>query len=256
MLGRNLAQVIKPHFIFILLLRRGLVLVATLGPGLLPQYSWACQSSNDNNDNEGQADRSESKHLLGIIPNNRTSPSLKTYQPITSGKKFKLAADDAFDRGNFALAALFAAESQLTDSNPSFGQGAKGYAQYFATSFADLAIGDFMTEAIFPTLLHQDPRYFRRGSGSGRSRLGYAASQVFITHGDSGRTGFNFSEIVGNSTAVAIAQAYYPDNRNAVDASMKLGTQIAVDMVGNILKEFWPDMNRKFFSKRHPSRHP
>ncbi len=241
------------QLICMLLLRRGFVLVACLGFGLVPQCSWA-QSSYDNN--EGSADRPESKHLLGIIPNNRTSPSLKTYQPITSNQKFRLAADDAFDRGNFALAALFAGESQLTGSNSSFGQGAKGYAKYFATSFADLAIGDFMTEAIFPTVLHQDPRYFRRGSGSGWSRLGYAASQIFVTHEDSGRTGFNFSEILGNSTAVAIAQVYYPDNRSAADASMKLATQIAVDMVGNILKEFWPDMNRKFFSKRHFPRHP
>jgi hypothetical protein len=74
--------------------------------------------------------------------------------------------------------------------------------------------------------------------------------QIFLTHGDSGKTQFNFSEVVGNSTAVAISMSYYPDNRSASDAATKLGTQLAVDMVSNILKEFWPDLSRKL-SKKH-----
>jgi hypothetical protein len=218
---------------------------------LMPQGLWGSQSSS-----EQDADQNDhNKHILGIIPNNRTSPSLTNFRPITLRQKFRLAADDAFDRGDFALAALFAGEAQLTDSDPSFGQGAKRYAHYFATSFADLAIGDFMTEAIFPTLLRQDPRYFRRGNGSGWSRLAYAAGQIVVSRGDSGRTEFNFSEIVGNSAAVALSNTYYPGDRNALDAAVKLGTQIGVDMAGNILKEFWPDIARKLHAKsRRPKR--
>ena len=75
-----------------------------------------------------------------------------------------------------------------------------------------------MTEAIYPSLLHQDPRYFRRGKGSGLSRLGYSMGQIFRTHQDSGRMNFNFSEIVGNSTAIAISTSYYSSNRTAHDA--------------------------------------
>jgi hypothetical protein len=106
-----------------------------------------------------------------------------------------------------------------------------------------------MTEAIYPTLLHQDPRYFRRGTGSGLSRLGYAMGQIFWTHKDSGGTQFNYSEVLGNSTAVAISNAYYPDNRTASDAVSKLGIQLSVDMASNVLKEFWPDVERKLNRK-------
>jgi hypothetical protein len=193
------------------------------------------------------------KRIFGIIPNYRTSPSLVNYQPLTPRQKFKIATQDAFDRGTFVLAALFAGQGQLTNSSPSFGQGVPGYARYYGTSFADWVIGDYMTEAVFPTLLHQDPRYFRRGSGSGWSRLRYAAGQIILTHSDSGRTLFNFSEIGGNAAAVAISNAYYPDNRNAKDAVSRLGTQIGVDLASNILKEFWPDLYRKFGRKRSTS---
>ena len=82
------------------------------------------------------------------------------------------------------------------------------------------------------------------------SRLGYAAKQIFWTHKDSGGTQFNYSEVIGNATAVAISNSYYPDNRNASDAVSRLGTQLGVDMASNILKEFWPDISRKFSKKR------
>jgi hypothetical protein len=191
----------------------------------------------------------ESKRILGIIPNNRTWPSLTDYKPLTSKEKFKIAQEDSFDRGTLILAAMFAADAQATNDNRVFGQGVKGYAQYFGASYADFVIGNYMSEAIYPALLHQDPRYFRRGVGSGWSRMGYAIGQIFWTHTDSGRTQFNYSEMLGNSTAVAISSLYYQDNRSVGDSGTKLGMQIGVDMASNVLKEFWPDVSRKF--KKH-----
>jgi hypothetical protein len=189
------------------------------------------------------------KHVLGIIPNFRTSPTLDPYVPISPREKFKIAQQDSFDRGTFLLAAAFAGQSQLSNDNRAFGQGVKGYAQYFGSAYADFAIGNYMTEGIFPTILHQDPRYFRRGKGTGWGRLGYAMGQIFWTHQDSGRTNFNFSELFGNATAVAISNAYYKDHRDAGDAVSSLGIQLAVDMSANILKEFWPDFDHKFRRK-------
>jgi hypothetical protein len=117
-------------------------------------------------------------------------------------------------------------------------------------------IGDFMTEGVYPWMFHQDPRYFRRGTGSKWSRLGYAMSQIFVTHGDNRRTQFNVSEIGGNATAVAISTAYNPDNRTASDAAAKLGIQLGFDMAGNILKEFAPDLCRKCSGKKHATADP
>jgi hypothetical protein len=75
--------------------------------------------------------------------------------------------------------------------------------------------------------------------------------QIFWTHEDSGSAQFNFSEVIGNSISVAISTAYYSDNRTASDAVSKLGVQLGVDMAANILKEFWPDFERKFSRKHH-----
>jgi hypothetical protein len=201
-------------------------------------------------DSSPQPQPAEAKRLFGIVPNFRTSPSLQNYEPLTPKEKFNIAAQDAFDRGTVILAAAFAGESQLTNAERSFGQGGAGYGRYFGTSYGGFVIGDYMTEGVFPTLLHQDPRYFRKGTGKGLGRLGYACGQIFMTHGDNGKIQINYSELVGNSVAVAISQSYYPDTRDASDAVSSFGMQIGVDMASNVLKEFWPDIARKF-SRKH-----
>jgi hypothetical protein len=197
----------------------------------------------------------ENKRIFGIIPNNRTSASLKDYTPLTAKEKSTIAAQDSLDRGTFLLAAAFAGEAQFFGSSPSFGHGVTGYARYAAASYADWVMGNVMTEAFYPTILHQDPRYFRRGEGSGWSRLRYAVGQIFWTHTDSGSTQFNASEVVGNATAVAVSNLYYPDNRTVANGASKFAVQIGVDMAANVLKEFAPDLGRAL-SKKNRAKAP
>lgn len=182
------------------------------------------------------------KRIFGIIPNYRTFPDSANYQPIRAKAKFKIATQDTFDPGTFVLAAAFAGYGQLKRSEPTYGNGMQAYAKYFGASFTDWAVGDYMTEALFPTMLHQDPRYFRKGTGSTISRFGHAAGQIFWTRTDGGGHMFNFSEIGGNAAGVALSQAYYPSSRSAGDAVGKLGLQVGLDMASNMMKEFWPDI--------------
>jgi hypothetical protein len=185
------------------------------------------------------------KRIFGIIPNYRSHASLKESKPLSSAEKFKLAARDSYDPGAFLLAGAFAGIGLWSDATPSYGHGAAGYGRYYGATYGDLMIGNMMTEGVYPSLLHQDPRYFRRGTGSKWSRLGYAVGQIVVTHGDNRRTQPNYSEILGNSTAVAISNAYNPDNRSASEAVGRLGIQLGIDAAGNILKEFAPDLIRK-----------
>ena len=239
--------------------RKGIITsAACLAWGIFPAigYSQDPQSPSAAADRAAQAPESSapqaSKRIFWIIPNYRTYPTLVNYKPLTRREKFKIALQDSFDRGTVAQALAFAGERQLAHASPSFGQGVEGYAHYFGTAYADFVIGDYMTEAIFPSLLHQDPRYFRRGTGSFKSRLGYAMGQTFWTHTDSGGKQFNYSELAGNATAAAISNAYYPDNRTAANWATQFGTQIGLDMAGNVLKEFWPDIYGKLARKHQP----
>jgi hypothetical protein len=230
------------------------MLTVEIGAAMTPVGLRAQASSSG--DATQAASNDGNKRIWGIIPNYRTSPTLENYQPLTTLDKWKMAADDAFDRGTFMLAAAFGGEAQLTHATPAFGHGVPAYARYFAASSADFVIGDVMTEGLYPALLRQDPRYFRQASGGGAVRVGSAVGQLFWTHTDSGGSQFNFSEVVGNATAVAIANIYYPDNRRLSSNLSKLGIQLAVDGVANIVKEFSPDLGRLVARRPRPETAP
>jgi hypothetical protein len=220
---------------------------------LLTALSAAAQESADPLLQPGQIEPAPpDKRIFGVLPNYRTANESAVYVPITPKQKFTIATKDSFDYPLLGLAAFIAAEGQLNNSHPEFGQGGAGYGRRVGTAYADQAIGNMLTEGIFPSMLHEDPRYFRRGYGGVWSRTFYAATRVFVTRTDSGGTRFNFSEVVGNATGTAMSNAYYPDGRNVVDNVQKLGTQIGIDAVSQVLKEFWPDVKRRLLH-RDPS---
>jgi len=196
------------------------------------------------------------KRIFGVLPNYRTANATAVYMPITVKQKFTIAAKDSFDYPLLGLAAVIAAWGQADNSHPEFGQGWAGYGRRVGTSYADQAIGNMMTEGIFPSMLHEDPRYFRRGYGGIWSRTFYAATRVFVTKTDAGGTRFNFSELLGNATGTAISNAYYPDTRDVGDNVEKLGSQIGIDAVSQVLKEFWPDLKHKLFHGPNPNAEP
>ena len=190
------------------------------------------------------------KHIFGIFPNYGTSPSLSPYVPISSKEKFKIASEDALDPGGIVVAAAAGGVAQLLNSNRVFGQEVSGYGRYFAAAYGNHIIGDFMTEGVYPSLLHQDPRYFRKSTGSAGSRLEYAIIRVFCTQTDAGGTAFNYSRVLGTTSTVAISSLYYAHHRDASISADALGIQLGAAMAANILKEFWPDFLRKI-SRKH-----
>jgi len=189
------------------------------------------------------------RHILGFFPNHNASPCLFPYVPISAKEKFKIASKDAFDPGAVVVAAGAAGAAQLFNSNRPFGQEVSGYSRYFGAAYANHVIGDYLTEGVYPSLLHQDPRCFRRGSGSRGTRVMYAISRVFRTQADAGGTSFNYSRVFGASSTVAISSLYYANHRDAAASVVGLSAQLGGTMGANILKEFWPDLLRKFTRK-------
>jgi|HubBroStandDraft_1064217.scaffolds.fasta_scaffold198041_2 hypothetical protein len=197
----------------------------------------------------GQPDVVQDKRIFGVLPNYRTAEGSVPYSPITVKQKFTIATKDTLSPPSYLLGGAFAGLSQLTNSNPSFGQGLVGYAKRYGTNTGDQVIGNYMTEAIMPSLLHEDPRYFRKGTGSGWSRVGYALSRVLVTKTDSGSTRFNFSEFLGNGGVAALGNLYYPDAKGLSPTLQRTASQIGTDAISDVLKEIWPDVKRKWLHK-------
>ena len=190
------------------------------------------------------ATASQPKRILGIIPNYRSVTADVDLAPLSPKAKFGLATQDTFDYGSFLLVGFLAGIGQDRHTVPDFGQGAAGYGQYYAHFFGDQVVGNYFTEAIVPSLTHEDPRYYTMGHGGVLQRTGYALSRLVITKTDSMHRTFNFSEILGNGMAAGVSDLYYPaSERTWIKTRQKWTTQIALDGAFNVLKEFWPDIS-------------
>ena len=193
--------------------------------------------------------------VLGVLPNYRTAEASDPFSPLSVRRKFYIGYKDSTDYPIFFLSAGLAGMAQLTGQHDRLGTGFEGYSKRLGTAVADQLIGNMFTESIMPSLFHQDPRYFRRGSGHGGvwSRVGYSASRVLVARNDNGKWSFNYSEVSGNAIGAAVGNAYYPGERRLGDNVQRFYSQMATDAFSQILKEFWPDIKRKYFSRQpHP----
>ena len=193
----------------------------------------------------------EDKRVFGVLPNYRTAEESYPFMAITTRDKFGIAFKDSFDTPVFFSTAFFAGLSQARGSdNRIYGQGVKGLAHRYGISYLDQVTGNFFPEAIVPSLFHMDPRYFRKGEGSVKSRFGYAIGHILVSKSDKGQTTFNSPEIIGNALASITALAYHPHERTAGNALSQFEfTYIVPDMLGQVLKEFWPDVKLKLLHK-------
>ncbi|HKW88054.1 MAG TPA: hypothetical protein VJN21_04785 [Candidatus Acidoferrales bacterium] len=179
--------------------------------------------------------------------------SKNTLPPLTVGQKYKLASASVFDYFMYPFAGFLAAMDQASNSPKSWGQGWGAYGQRFGMEFADNGTGTFMTEAIYPSLLREDPRYYQQGTGGFNSRMVHSINRLVVTRTDSGHKRFNFSEIFGNASAAAISNIYHaPEDRTASRNLRTFGMLMMWDGVSNEMKEFWPDIRRKVFRKKSP----
>jgi hypothetical protein len=194
------------------------------------------QPSEDQTGSDDQ--RHKPERVFGVLPNYSTVEGHRQVPPITTRAAFTMAGLNSFDPYVFPFVGVVAALG--------VGQGTTSYTRRYATAMADNSIGNFMTTAVLPSLLHQDPRYFELGAGSLWRRVGYAASRSVVTRSRSGGAQFNVSEIGGNGIAAMISNAYYqPADRNALGVLTRWGSQVMWDTLSNELKEFWPDVRRR-----------
>lgn len=192
--------------------------------------------------------------MFYVMPNYLTVDSASQVQPVNWKQKFAMAAKGSFDPYEFTVVGIVAGIRQAENSYPGFGQGAEGYGKRYGAAFADQVDGNVMVGGVFPTILKIDPRYYQLGRGSYSHRFGYAVSRIFVTRTDSGRQVFNVPEFLGNATAIAISNFYYPASDRSFSSSFSgWGTQMGIDAFGNELKEFWPDIHH-YLQKRHERR--
>lgn len=165
--------------------------------------------------------------------------------PLSSGQKFKLFFRSTTDPWPFLLTAVVAGIGQAENSNPTWGQGLKGYGKRYGAGYGDYFIGNLFGNAILTSALREDPRYFQKGTGRPINRFLWAAASTVWCKRDNGTWGPNYANVGGNMIGAAIGRFYYPASGRTVGDTITDGLTVSAEgIVGAEVIEFWPDMVR------------
>jgi hypothetical protein len=193
----------------------------------------------------------EHQRILGVVPIFNAS-YINDAEPLSPAQKFELASKTALDPFSLAAAGLDAGLGQAENNFPAYGQGTRGYAKRSGASFIDSFNGTMLGNGLFPVLLKQDVRYFRKGTGRFSSRLFYALSTTVKCKDDNGKWVPNYSNILGNLAAGGISNFYYPGADRGASLTLQRSLVVTAEgAIGAVLVEFWPDISSRLFHKRH-----
>ena len=181
----------------------------------------------------------EQQKLLAVIPNYYAS-YVADAAPMNPKQKFELAWKLVIDPSSFVIAGIIAGGQQANNSFPGYGQGAVGYANRFGAAYGDFFIGTYVSNAILPSILKQDPRYFYKGTGTVKSRILWALERSVMARGDNGHMQPDYSGILGSLAAGSISNLYYPAGSQHGFSTTLTNTLIGIGTGAgvNILQEF------------------
>jgi hypothetical protein len=195
--------------------------------------------------------------IMGVIPDFQTvrDPNAPVV-PLTPKQKWGLAFRETVDPFNIASAAMAAGFSQRGNQTPKYGEGGAAYTKRFGAALADFGVQNLFSAGLLANVLHQDPRYYRKGPGTGvLKRAAYSVSRVVIGRQDTGRAAFNGSGVFGTMMGIAASNLYYPAaSRRASVMLGRLNTSFSGGIMGNLMSEFWPDLQKRFFHRQPKTR--
>ncbi len=188
------------------------------------------------------------QRLLGVVPNFFTAYDHDA-APLNLTQKLELSGRAWADPSSFVIGGIIAGVWQAQNVHRGFGQGAQGYAKRYGASFADYGTMLLLDKVVAPSVFHQDPRYFAKGTGSKTSRALYAASRTVVCRGDNKKDQFCYSSLLSRFGTGFVTNYYYPaadrDKSGVILRSSAIG--LGFEVVGNLFQEF---LSRKLTRKR------
>jgi hypothetical protein len=199
---------------------------------------------------EEQIKEQEKQRVGGVLPSFNVSYRADAVS-LSAGQKMKLAFRSATDPVAFATALLVGGYHETSKDDNGFGWGIEGYGKRSGAAYLDAFDGAMIGNGILPSILHQDPRYFRLGHGAVTHRMLYAlATNVMCKHDNTHKWEPNYSNVGGNIISGAISNLYYPSGNSGVGQAITNGLTVTAEGgAGSIFQEFWPDISRKLFHK-------
>jgi hypothetical protein len=169
----------------------------------------------------------------------------QTAEPLDVTGKLEYHAKCAFGPGAILGDAAYAAVLQADNAPMEWKQGAEAYGKRLGTMVAWSGIRNGLAFGL-DSSLHQDPRYYRAGGGGFFRRSAHALRGTLLTRTDSGGETLSAWRIGSAYGSAFLSNLWYPDRLNNARLGFIQGSvTLGFDLIGNLGREFWPDVKRK-----------
>ena len=163
--------------------------------------------------------------------------------PLTWQQKGYLALHDVTDPGNLATIVGISALTTAIDPHSDYGPGLKGFGKNAGVSLLQDATFEFFGTFAIPSLMHQEPRYFRMPNEPFKKRLIYSISRTVISRNDDGSPMLNYGTLLAYPINAEISNLYVPGiESDGASTTKRILTGYALDPINNLLAEFLPDV--------------
>jgi hypothetical protein len=185
-------------------------------------------------------------------------PDIATGQGrLSTWQKFELAANNSVALSTIGQALIASGYDQAVNRPSGYHQGWEGYGKRFGADMARSASDNLFGTFVLASALHQDPRFFVKRNLSFGQSVKYAAVRVLYTSTDAGEKQVNYSGLIGPLLSEGLANTYYPEQNRTVGGTL---TRYAYDLSwrfgGNLLRQYWPTINRRLRLAPEPGANP
>jgi len=184
---------------------------------------------------------------LTLQNKSRVFPDLATNTgPLDSWQKFQLAVNNSLSLSTFGAALIGSSFGQAINRPAGYGQEIGAYSKRFGADMARASSSNLFGTYMIASVTREDPRFYvKRDLDFGESAR-YAAARLVITRSDNGKQVINYAGLFGPLAGEALANTYYPKGSRGVESTLiRYASDQGWRFCGNILRQYWPTINKR-----------
>jgi hypothetical protein len=176
------------------------------------------------------------------------------YKPITSGQRWWWFVRSTVGPQSLAAGAFSAGFGTALDTPKEYRGTWEGFGKRYGMRLTGISTGNAI-EAGLGELWGEDPRYLRRGEGPFSGRIRSSVQMTFLAPNRCGRPTPAYARYLGIAGNNVLSNTWRPGSESDWNhAAVRTLLGFAGRMGSNAFQEFWPDIRKRLFQRKHAKR--
>jgi hypothetical protein len=167
-------------------------------------------------------------------------------EPLSFKGKTNYFLKSAFSAETLGRVGLTTSIGQIAGVSEDWGTGGASYGRRLRNNYTRHLVSSGVRYGI-GAARGEDPRFYRSGKNGFLARTGFVFSRTFVVQMDDGSKSVALGRLAGSFTGNTLAEYMRPHTQDPWQTGLtRTAFGIGSDMGMRMIREFWPDIRRKF----------